>query len=93
MSIENDSRELHRRRMGPVGAAMVGSMIGAAAMGAKSGYEKVEINSHVLTPAAISMLQQETGATTEEVSVLEMRLNEIMVNELKKIKDIGHKQK
>ena len=85
MSLENNRN--NRERMHPAKAALLAGAVVAAAAGAKSGYEKERANSHVLSPASISELKTQSNATDEEISVLEMRLKQLMLNELRRIRE------
>ncbi len=79
--------DINKKRMHPVKAAILGGMAGAAVLGVKSGFEKAQINSHILSPAAITELQEQSGATDSEISALEERLKDLMHQELKRLRE------
>ena len=64
------------------GTAIAG---GAVGMVAASKEHIDEINSHLLTPAAMDELMQQTGAAREDILGAERRIKDIVRNEIERI--------
>jgi hypothetical protein len=88
MSLEKEGARPEKKKGGFVtGAAFGAALLASSAAGINEGYDKLmeRINSHVLSPGAIVELKQVSGASDKDISVLEVRLREIMAQELKRI--------
>jgi hypothetical protein len=72
-----------------VGSIAAGAMLYGGVEGKKIGAEQAldQMNDHLLTPAAVDLLKELTGATDRDVSDLESNLKQLMLDELKRIKD------
>jgi hypothetical protein len=86
MALEHKASQPEKRRTPALHAAIIGGMIGSAVTGVKSAYEKSQINSHLLTPSAISELRKNAGVSDQELSKLEVRTREFLIQELDRLR-------
>jgi hypothetical protein len=86
MSLERKRNKPEKPQTPPLHAAVIGGLIGATVAGMESKFELSQINSHLLSPAAITDLQRNMGATNEELSELEVRLKSLLAQELKRLR-------
>jgi hypothetical protein len=90
MSLERRSNDVKKKETGFLkGAALGASMLVGGVGGGYVGIEKgmQEVNAHLLSPAAIHELKQETGASDKDIARLEGMLRDFARKELKRSLD------
>lgn len=67
--------------------AFIGAVTSAGGMGLEAGSARMEqINEYVLTPSAMNTLKH-NGATAEEILEIDTHLHDLMLEELKRLKE------